>query len=164
MLLSSEPLGEGMAKRAAFHRRYAIRAVILFLILQSSFLFYYARGLGSTEPVKVVHREHSTYKDSDGDTQHKYEITIELPGGKPASVEISGDDFDRAREGRILAIRKGAFDWQLGGWPTLTWFHGPIVVFFSFALVALYNTRRRSTRPWFKKKVVHTGSGRLPGD
>lgn len=164
MLLSSEPLGAGMLKRASFHRRYGIRAVIAFVILQASFAGYYARALGTVQPATIIHREHSTYQDSDGDTQHRFDLTLQLADGKLDQVEISAENFGPSRQGKVVAIRTGALGWQLGSWPTLHWVHGGIVSLLTISIWILYRVRRRSTRPWFRRTVTHSGSGRLPGD
>jgi hypothetical protein len=62
-------------------------------------------------------------------------------------------------------LREGVlFGWDLGGKPTL-FFLGmiaPLLLTTAFAL--LYKLRRRSTRPWFRRKVNHSAMGRLPGD
>lgn len=38
-----------------------------------------------------------------------------------------------------------------------------VLISVTITLPIVYYVRRRSTRPWFRRKVIHKGSGQLPG-
>lgn len=162
MLLSSEPLGLGMSKRAAFHRRYARRAVFVFVVLQLSLANFWVRTFSSDEPVEIVKKEHRVEEDSDGDPVDRYYVIIGLDRAL-AEVDIDSDDFARLPATGKIAIRRGAFGWELGGGGALFFLHALAAVLFAFAIHIAYAIARPATRPWYRRRVAHSGSGRLPG-
>lgn len=54
-------------------------------------------------------------------------------------------------------------NWNLGAEPTLAIWHSLFVFFLPIIFWVTYAWRRRSSRPWFRRKVNESGSGRLPG-
>lgn len=162
MLLSSEPLGTGMAARAAFHRKYGRRAVFLVVILQLTFANFWIRTFASDEPAKVVQKELRVEEDSDGDPVERHFVILQVDG-ELADVHIDSNDFPRVSEHGTVAIRRGAFGWEIGGGGTLFFFHAIAAVLFSIALHIAYAFSRPASRPWYRRQVAHSGSGRLPG-
>jgi hypothetical protein len=149
MLLSSEPLGAGLRQRAAFHRRAAWTALALLVLTQGSLALFYARLAGRTETVTVTARHHKR-----GDF-----ITV-----RGETFEVVRGDYERIREGTTIPIRYATEkNWDLGASATIRWHHGAIIVTAVIAFWIWYGLRRRSTRPWFRRKVNESGSGRLSG-
>jgi hypothetical protein len=164
MLLSSEPLGQGLAQRARFHRQHAIRALILCGVLQLSFVNYWIRTFGTSEPVKVMNKEIRVEEDSDGDLVNRYFLDLQI-GSSLEEAHIDSEDFPKVEVGGEVAIRRGLFGWDVGAGGTLFFMHAVGAVFFALAAVVLYGLFRPASRPWYRRKRVDsTGSGRLPGD
>jgi hypothetical protein len=158
MLLSSEPLGAGLRKRAEFHRHFAWYALALLAATQLSLVWFYARVAGQTVTETVT--DTGTYETTDNDGDTHYHAAVEV---KHTEIEIDGDDFSRVAKGDNVPIRFASDDnWQLGSSPTIHWGHGLVLGFVSIGVWLSYRGRRRSSRPWFRRKVNETGSGRLP--
>ncbi len=164
MMLSSHPLGDGLRKRVAFHRRYGMAAVFGFLILQISLLGYYARAFGTVEEATVIDRTVSQYEDSDGHTHYDYLLKLELPGEPTQyTMEVYDDAFASTSKGERLPILRG-WGWELGARPTVPGWRLMVGLLLVIALPLIYKLRRVATRPWFRRKVVDKGSGRLTND
>lgn len=159
MLLSSEPLGAGMTKRAAFHRRSAWGTLVFLVGIQLSLLGFWTRMLfGHVERATVVSKHDQTGRDSDGDEYTEYFLSIRVD-----NVEVSEDDFERVRAGTELPIRVVSRDsWSLGPRATINWWHALIIIPIALCVLIAYPLRRKATRPWFRRKVNESGSGRLP--
>ncbi len=165
MMLSSQPLGKGLEERARFHRRYGRLAVFALVVLQVMFANFYSRAMASDEVVEVLSKEHTTYEDSDGDTQHKYTVLVAHSDGKREELEVDDSDYHRVGKGSKIAVRTGVlYGSDLGGGPSLFFMTIVGALILSNALVIMYRVRRKQTRPWFRRKVNHSGSGQLPGD
>jgi hypothetical protein len=161
MMLSSHPLGEGLKKRAAFHRRFAIRALVVLGIFQIVLFGYYRRALaGSVDEAVVIDRQMSTYEDSDGDTQHDYTLILAVKGATQI-VEVYEDDWELTVKGEHLPILRNNSTWELGERPTMSYPRVVILIVLALGVMLLYKMRRVSSRPWFRRKVVDLGSGRL---
>jgi hypothetical protein len=159
MLLSSEPLGERFARRAAFHERWAIAAVVASLAWNAAFAAFHARRwLGDTVDVRVTQlREHE-----DGD-HTRFEVTMRGADGSAFSDEVSHGAFARLREGDTVKAR------HVASWSSASAI-GPDVTAHSAAYSALpllgvialaYLIRARATRPWYEKRLIETESGKL---
>ncbi len=158
MLLSSEPLGAGLRQRAGFHRNFAWLALGMLVASQLSLAWFYQRAAGTPQAVKVTDTRYYTTSDSDG-TYHHHVIRLEIG----ADVKIHGDDYNVIQVGNLVAIRlAGASNWNLGSRPTIHWAHGVFVSALPIVFWGLYVTRRRSSRPWFRRTVNEVGSGPLP--
>ncbi len=158
MLLSSEPLGAGMRKRATFHRRNGWWALTLLVATQLSLVWFYGRVAASPEVMSVESKRYYYSTDSEGDTTDHHMIKI-----RGVEVEVDGDDYDRILQGTRLPIRiASSTNWNLGASPTLRWWHGAIIAVAPLVFWIGYRARRRSTRPWFRRKVNEEGMGRLP--
>jgi hypothetical protein len=156
MLLSSEPLGQGLRERATFHRRLAWVALVMLIATQSTFAWFYKRALGHTEVAKIDAMEEYDTTDSDGDSDHHYAVVVR---GK--SVEIpERDDLSRGLSIPIRVTSDG--EWTLGASPTIHWLHAGAIAMATLFVWTWYRARRRSSRPWFRRKVNESGSGRLP--
>lgn len=164
MLLSSEPLGRGLEQRAQFHRSYLIRFGCVFVTLQVMFANFYSRALAPDRVVMVVDKQYTQTTDDDGNPVDNYALTLQI-GTTNETFETTLADYKRVRPGTEVVIRKGVLSgWELGNKPTLFFLTivGALLIVPAFALT--YAVRRAKTRPWFRRKVNHSGSGRLPGD
>ncbi|WP_438031622.1 hypothetical protein [Sorangium sp. So ce204] len=158
MLLSSEPLGERFARRAAFHKRWAITATVASLAFNMAFAAFHARRwLGETVDVRVTQLQ----EKEDGD-HTRFEVTMRGEGGA-FSDEVSHRAFARLREGETVKAR------HVPSWSSASAI-GPGVTAHSAAYAALpllgvialaYLARAQATRPWYEKKVIDQGSGKL---
>lgn len=164
MLLSSEPLGRGLEQRAQFHRGYLIRFSCVFITLQVMFANFYSRALAPDRVVMVVDKQYTQTTDDDGNPVDNYAVTL-LIGTANESFDINLADYNRVLPGTDVVIRKGVLSgYELGNKPTLFFLTivGALLIVPAFALI--YAVRRTTTRPWFRRKVNHSGSGRLPGE
>lgn len=157
MLLSSEPLGDGLRQRAAFHRRAAWTASIAFVVLQATLVPYYARLAGDVVPVKLLAADYYVTRDSDGNDEVHY--VWQLDAGK---VEVGERAYHEVPTGARVATRRGGGSWQLGSGSTIRTLHAAIATGLVILLLVLEYQMRRATRPWFRRKVEDSGSGKLP--
>ena len=164
MLLSSEPLGVGLRQRATFHKWYGQCAIFFLIATQLSLVFFHQRALGDTVPATITNKHYYTSTDSEGDTSHHHVIRVSAHVVlTDPDVEIGGSDYASVDEGITVPVRRGSADnWDLGASPTLNWIHGGVVAVATFAFWCIYLARRRSSRPWFRRKVNDNGTGRLP--
>ncbi|WP_437962024.1 hypothetical protein WME76_21800 [Sorangium sp. So ce119] len=163
MLVSSEPLDQRFARRAAFHRRWAVAAVVASLAFNAAFAGFHARRwLGETVDVRVTQLREQ--EDRDGDNT-RFVVTMQAADGVLFSDEVPHATFGRLRGVERLKAR------YVPSW-TAASAVGPDVTAHSAAYVALpllgaialaYAVRARSTIPWYEKKLSERGSGRLPG-
>lgn len=164
MLLSSEPLGSGLEARAGFHRRYAIRFACVFVLLQILFLNFYSRALAPDRAVMLSNKTIEESTDDDGDIVHTTHLILQIDR-ENHDFQVDRDDFDRAMPGTDIVVRKGLlFGWDLGNKPTL--FIGNFIasILLGSMMWIIYLVRRKNTRPWFRRRMNSSGSGRLPGD
>ena len=158
MLLSSEPLGAGLRQRARFHTSFALWAATLLLVTNITLIAFYGRLLGHTELAKVTAKHFYQTTDSDGDTYDHYALVV-----RGADNEVADDDYKRITEQIEIPIRIGSgSNWKLGSSATLAWWHALIELGFASLFWLPYKVRRRSSRPWFRRKVNESGSGQLP--
>lgn len=163
MLLSSEPLGSGLEKRAQFHRRYTIRFTVVFVLLQLIFANFYSRAAAPDRAVLILDKQHTVGTDDDGDRVDNFDVTLQIDHTNH-QFAIDSSDFKRVQVGSNLVVREGMlFGWDLGGKPTLFFLSVAISLFLTFGVALIYKGRRASTRPWFRRRVNHSGSGQLPG-
>ncbi|WP_438011758.1 hypothetical protein WME89_25815 [Sorangium sp. So ce321] len=158
MLLSSEPFGEQFARKAAFHLRWAITAGVASLAFNAAFAPFHARRwLGETVEVCVTQ-----LRESDQD-RGNFDVTMLGPHGVAFSDEVSDVDVARVRGVEPLEAR------YVPSWPSASTI-GPDVTVHSIAYVALplfgviaiaYFFRAHAALPWYEKKLIEQGSGRL---
>jgi hypothetical protein len=159
MLLSSEPLGEGLRARAAFHRRAAWIALAFLVAIQLSLAGFYGRAMGTTRTVTAAGTH--TYETTDSDNDTTQHFAIDMKGG--GAIEVDSSDYVRVGPGTTLPARFGSGNnWSLGAYPTLGWLHSALIAVTASGVWLWYRGRRRSTRPWFRRKVNDRGSGQLP--
>ncbi|WP_437595734.1 hypothetical protein WMF28_24465 [Sorangium sp. So ce590] len=161
MLLSSEPLGQRFARRAAFHLRWAVVAAVAALAFNAAFAPFHARlWLGETVDVGVTDLK----KRESGDDETHFEVSMRTADGVALSDEASHTDFVRLRGVQRIKAR------HVPSWPSASTL-GPDVTVHSAAFVAVpllgalalaYVLRAHSSRPWYDKKLVEQGSGKLP--
>jgi hypothetical protein len=164
MLLSSEPLGSGLEARAGFHRRYAIRFACWFVLLQVMFLNFYSRALAPDRVAMLSSKTIEESTDDDGDIVHTTHLIVRIDN-ENHDFQVDGDDFDRAVVGSDIVVRKGVlFGWDIGNKPTLFFMTFLAGILLGPTLWLVYLVRRKSTRPWFRRRMTSSGSGRLPGD
>jgi len=167
MMLSSYPLGDGLRKRARFHRRYGIYAVIGFLIFHATLVGFHARMAGTVSEAIVLDRTVEEWEDSDGDLQHNYRLDLAVPGPselQPHAVLVDDDDFDDTFKGQHLPIRGSTNGWSLGTRPTVSNIRLVISLLLVIGLLVTYRFRRVASRPWFRRKVVDKASGHLTNE
>jgi hypothetical protein len=158
MLLSSEPLGRGLRDRAAFHRHFAWTAIGVLLATQLTLLGFYGRLGGRTKEETITGTNAYVTTDSDGDSHHHYEVEV-----RGDTIAIAPSDYEEVHQGMTIPIRFGSEgNWALGEYATILWWHGLLVSGAAIALWLWYAARRRSSRPWFRRKVNDSGRGRLP--
>jgi hypothetical protein len=161
MLLSSEPIAKTFARRAAFHRRWAVFAAAVAIAFNAFFASFHARRwLGETVNVRVTQLRN--YEDSD-DNEH-FSVTMKGADNTVFSDEVSRSDFRRLREGDQIQVRDVPL-WRsaaaIGSRATAhsrAYFGVPLL-----GLIALaYGLSTRAARPWYeRKKLVDKGVGRL---
>lgn len=164
MLLSSEPLGEGLRTRARFHRRFGMYALAILVATQTSLVWFYNRVAGETVIAEVENRRFYQTTDSDGDTHDHYIITFTPDTDvTDRTVDIDDDDYEYLDRGSKVPLRRAnASNWNLGAEPTLAIWHSIAIFFLPFVFWITYSVRRGMSRPWFRRKVNEDGPGRLP--
>ncbi|EYF08891.1 hypothetical protein [Chondromyces apiculatus] len=173
MLLSSEPLGQRFAQRAAFHRRWARYAVVATLAFNAVFAPFHARRwLGTTTDARVTHLRTYVTQDDDGDDRHHFAVTTKTPDGALLVDEVARADFEKLKEGDVVQIRHvPSWRWASVIGPGVTalddsLFAVPLLGIFALA----YRLRTRASRSWYERDLVDEGQGRiaestpLPGD
>ncbi len=163
MLLSSEPLGRGILERMAFHRRYARYAMFLFVVLQLMFINFYVRSFASDRTVMVFANQRSAHRDDEGRISYSYELAL-LIDGKITEFSVYSKDWDRVERGTEIVVHRGIFGWEIGNAATLYFPNAAGTLLLTLSFLIVYRRRRRQTRPWFRRKVRHTGTGQLPSD
>jgi hypothetical protein len=168
MLLSSEPLGAGLRERARFHRRFAWLALALLLATQLTLVWLYGRVRGDTVTATVADTRFYRTTDSDGHTTDHHAVDL-APDHLPdrnlvdPTIEVSRGDYAFLQAGNRLPVRRAsATNWNLGASATIGIVHGVVVFLTPSAFWILYLARRRSSRPWFRRKLNERGPGRLP--
>lgn len=156
MLLSSEPLGAGLRQRAAFHRYYAWVAVVVLFITHLTLIGYYGRMLGSTRIETTSERLEWETTDDDGDTHMHCGVNVDY-----REIEIPCGNFVQKDDQTYVRVGFGG-NWELGSRATIHWLHATTVALTAFIVWLVYRARRRSSRPWFRRKVNETGGGQLP--
>lgn len=161
MLLSSEPLGQRFARKAAFHLRWAVVAAVAALAWSAAFAPFHARlWLGETVDVRVTDLQ----ERESGDDHTHFEVSMRTADGVALSDEASHTDFGRLRGVERIKAR------YVRSWPSASTI-GPDVTVHSAAFIAVpllgalalaYFLRAHSSRPWYEKKLVEQGSGKLP--
>ena len=168
MLISSEPLGARFLARARFHAFWAILVAVMFAPVQVVLMpFHLALWSGETVQASVVVTDMTTGKDSD-DAPYEYWLRATAPTAQgPIEIndEISRVDFEKTKAGQAIWARVvpsvpryshiGSTASLHLGWLALA----GVLVF----VRAIYAMTSHATLPWYQRKVVDTGSGRLSG-
>jgi len=167
MLLSSEPLGARFRERARFHRYYAFVLACTALIFHIAFLGYHVRRYAGVPTTATIHKlDHSVSRDSDGDDVHHYVVWLDVEGGGRFSDDIRADTFNALHQGDVVPVTyvktRGPFSRcsTIGSERSVSLFAWFVVPLF-FGAWAIYNSREKSTRPWYERHVVDSGKGRL---
>jgi hypothetical protein len=167
MLISSEPLGARFTRRVKFHLRWAAIMLASALLVHALATDLHALAWAGTVQVGSVDAmRHFVTTDSEGDDTDHYELTVQVPGHETALVvEVDHSDYQRLSQGSRVKVRsvRGRPHWRTLGAEAST--HGGVlflILVLTGLLLRLYAWRRRATRPWYLKKVVDSGSGRLP--
>jgi len=160
MLLSSEPLGQRFSRRAQFHWRWAgglVFAAVAFNLLFSS--FHARRIWGETVEARVTELSH--YTDSDND--HHYKVTVWRANDLNLTDEVSREDYSRLSKGDTIKVRNvpGSSSKATFGSESMVHHSAFLAVPLFVGLALGYFLRARSTRPWYERDLVETGSGRL---
>jgi hypothetical protein len=135
-------------------------AAVAALAFNAAFAPFHARlWLGETVDVGVTDLK----KREAGDETH-FDVSMRTAGGVALSDEASHTDFVRLRGVQRIKAR------HVPSWPSASTL-GPDVTVHSAAFVAVpllgalalaYVLRAHSSRPWYDKKLVEQGSGKLP--
>lgn len=165
MLLSSEPLGERFRQRGAFHAGFSIATVVLAVFMQLFAIPYHVRFASGREATgTLVSKRHFTTRSKSGTTDH-WELTLETSDGIEFTDEVSWSHYRRIERGEVVPII------------VVPWWEGrervgrhvtiaiviPIVFMVLFSiLVGIYIAAVRTSRPWYERKLVESGNGRLP--
>lgn len=164
MLFSTESLGARFRERGLFHERAAkwIAAVALF-IHAALFGFHARRYLGNTEDATLVNIDHYTTQDEGRDVYH-YRVELQTDDGFKFIDHIPYAVFKELKAGMRIPIRRayGSVANRSTVGPNVT-VNSIAWIFPVYLLVAwiAYRHWEKSTRPWYERKVIDTGSGRL---
>jgi hypothetical protein len=163
MLLSSEPLGAGLRKRAVFHARAGWIALMLFVVLHVTLVGFYAQIGDAVETMQVTGTRTWVTTDSDGDRNTHYSATVvQPPTGAHETFEVGAGTYDELRFRKPdVFVRVDGIAWHLGTLPTIHFIHLIVIAGATLAYWLLYRSRRWWTRPWFKRQVIDNGVGKL---
>jgi hypothetical protein len=161
MLLSSEPLGERFARRAAFHRSWGVVALVAAITVNILTAPVIARCLlGETVDARVAHLRR--YEGSGGEDR-AIVMAVGARGfvftGDVSAYEVTGVD-----EGDTIEVRHVPW-WDFAtvidsdSIPNVTGYLAlPLLGF----IALIYWARRYTTRPWYEKeKLIERVSGKL---
>ncbi len=153
LLISSEPLGARYAQRARFHARFAGALFLVAMACAGMMAPYVDRALGTTHTgtITAVDELH----DEDGH-----------PSGYDTDVE---GDFPKVRStlktphavGEVAQVRVGRLSSQIGDCGTLSLFLPPLAFVLVLIAAIAYRIRAGQTLPWYRRKLVESGSGKL---
>ncbi|MEZ4445958.1 MAG: hypothetical protein R3B72_43180 [Polyangiaceae bacterium] len=164
MLLSSKPLGDRFRQRASFHRGWLIGQIVLVLFFQLLAVPYYARlGWGVPGEGTVTDKRHFTTSSKSGTVDH-WELTITTDRGRTFTDEVSsGHYFSLVRGSRVPVIEVPWWEGRERVGHGVTIALGlPMTFFILWLLYAIgYVVVTRTSRPWWERKLVETGQGRL---
>lgn len=152
MLLSSKPLDHRYRGRARLHRTFAVVHALLFLVCAWFAWPFLDRARGATSRGIVTASTERT--DEDGDIKG-WRVTVSA-GGRTEENLLE----ENVSVGADVPVRAGRFSLQIGERATLS-YH---VVWLLAALglvIAVYRFSAKESLPWYRRKVVDTGSGRL---
>lgn len=177
MLLSAEPLQDRYLRRAAIHRRWAwgFAAALIALNVLLFGNFHLISFFGDLVQARVERTETYKTRTKNGGIVLHYRVHASHAAGGAERWELTDDISDTAyirltqqrAEGGTIPFRVVPF-WpsrhQVGTRATL---HGARVVIGSLAALLLglgYVLHARRSLPWYdKRRVTHSGSGRLMG-
>lgn len=161
MLLSSEPLGERFARRAAFHGWWGVVALVAAIAVNILTAPVIARCLlGEAVDARVAHLRR--YEESDGDSRAII-MAVGADGfvftGDVSAYEVTGVDEGDTIEVRHVPWWDFATVIDSGSIPNVTGY----LALALFGFIALnYWARRYTTRPWYEKeKLIERVSGKL---
>jgi hypothetical protein len=170
LLLSSEPMGLGLRKRASFHRKAALLAIGILCALQATLALFYARAaVGTVQPGRIDSFSSWITHNKNSTTTH-YGVWFEAPVIGYQTEEVDDADFyfyggytgPVQGEHTIPVMVASPTNWQIGAKATIRWWHALLVLGGAVAFQFWYVVRRKMTRPWFRRKLNENGSGALP--
>lgn len=165
MLLSSKPLSERFTRLEGFHRKwlYGFAGVAVFFQVVNVG-FYWRALMGEHTLGSVVSKRHYVTR-SKSSTHDHWEVTVEKPKGGRIVEDLRREDYDRLEQGSLVPIvytEKGMNLSQVGPAATQHVAVGIMACVVFFGMLVAYGIHRRSIRPWYERKLVEHGSGRLP--
>lgn len=165
MLLSAEPLGDRYRARAKFYGDFAFGILVIALLCNVYFWgFHVRRFMGETMPIPISKLDSYATQGDEGQNIYHYRVQATLPSGDFVLDHVNLTTYQQLHVGDLVPFR--AVSGTLRDWSTI----GPHVTApFSaatlvplFALMCfLYWFEARKTRPWYERKVVDQGEGRL---
>jgi hypothetical protein len=153
LLISSEPLGARYAQRSRFHARFAAALLLVLTACAAMVAPFADRTLGTSYRGAVTHVVE--LHDEDG---HPSGYDTDVEGAFP---KVTSTLKTENAEGAVADVRVGRFSSQIGARATLHFFYPPLA-FFLVAIAAIaYRIRAGQTLPWYRRKLVESGSGKL---
>lgn len=153
LLVSSEPLGERYAQRARFHGRFAA-ALALVLVACAALVAPFAdRVLGSAHRGTIT--QVVELHDEDGHPSG-YDTDVEGDFPKVTSTLVTAN-----AEGVAADVRVGRFSRQIGAQATMHLLYAPFALLLVAIAAIAYRIRAGQTLPWYRRKLVESGSGKL---
>ena len=166
MLLSSEPLDARYAKRARFHGSWALGFTALFVALHVLAIPFHSSVLiGRAASATVTRASLREWRDSADDPHQELDVDADVAMGgatRPVTSTFSGSLVSVVVPGRRIPARVVGDTATLGASPRLPSWHLAAALFLA-AIYIVYRVRTVSTLPWYRKKVVENGRGRLAG-
>lgn len=163
ILLSTEPLEQRFVRQRRFHFRWLVGFGVALIVTQLVlFQFHRRQFAGETVEAEVVVKRHYVTTDGDGDDEHNYEVTAQLPWGVNLFSRVDASDFEAVTKGGTVAVLHIDTRFPVfGSQPTLMFFHAVLVLGALAFAIGRYLLALRRARPWWAGKVVNAGSGRL---
>jgi hypothetical protein len=174
MLLSSEPLQDRYLKRATLHRRWAWGLGVALLVLNTLVFgnFHMVSIFGDIVQARLEHATTWKTRTKNGGVVNHYAVEASYNAGGERwelTDDVNASAYtmlaQRREQATTIPFRVVPF-WparhQVGTRATL--YSAQIVIGFLFnaALGLLYVSNARRSLPWYdKRRVVHSGSGRL---
>lgn len=167
MFLSTEPLGKRWDERATFYEG----CVVALFLIGFAFHFYFMewhvrRYWGKAIDVEVRHTEQVVSTDpQNGDRHTRYRLIYEGTDEREHTIEVSEDTAALLKpKNRIPVLFVDGFfvsKSTLGKRNTIDTSAVAIVPLLLVTL-GLFRLRERKNRPWYEKKLIDAGQGKLP--
>ncbi len=153
LLVSSEPLGDRYRQRSRFHGRFAGVLALVLIACCGLVAPFVDRALGATHRGKITHVVE--LHDEDG---HPSGYETDVEGDFP---KVTSTLETASVESAVTEVRVGRFSGQIGARATMHHFFAPFALLLVAMAAIAYRVRAGQTLPWYRRKLVESGSGRL---